>query len=212
MGAFEILNSECRIPSNGDILYRAGFGIRAASVWNSSSGRHDARPLAFFRMRPLGRWSFEINGRSTLGEFSSRISAADPPLIGMPKLQGTVTASTSKIASVLCDPLLASLISIHAEDATFHLSMAKTVLSDEESDVVLTESKHGELAIIRIREFSMQELLKSRFGFGLCRRGAFKHIDNAVACDEKCAQCVITSLCLYFSFLEPMRNTTYPSS
>jgi hypothetical protein len=200
------------MPLNGDIFYRSGFGVRSASIWSSPSGRRDVHRLAIFKALPRRRWAFEIRGRSTLGEFSSRISAADPPLIGIPKLQGTVTASTLKIASVLCDPLLATLISIHAEDATFHLSMAKTVLSDEESDVVLTESKHGELAIIRIREFSMQELLKSRFGFGLCRRGAFKHIDNALACDERFAQCVITSLCLYFSFLEPLRNTTYPSS
>lgn len=198
----------------GSIYYRTGFVLRGKTIWTSPSGsRAAALPVARFKPGQRGRWGLDMTGISFTGIFSMRLEADGGPLIGMPKRKGELQTSTKQIVQLRCENHRSRLLSILAPEQNIHLALDRLVPANLESDIVLEDSRLGELAVISRRGFDtgLRDQIGSGFGLGLAKRGFFKDEVTNHLSDRSMIECVLAALCLYFYSLEPLLNTEYPS-
>jgi hypothetical protein len=168
------------------IIYMKRRPSRATFFVSPDGSRESARPHSMAACKPKAHGSFLLETWSDRGETSCELVPQTRQMTGFFPLCGDLMISGEPIAKVhirneMDQPL------VRIESDTMELVAEREPFRDPDSPVYFKSMRHGVMAEASKNTFTLSELWRGRFGFGLARWGVLDLPDSAPTPGFLCA-------------------------
>ena len=152
------------------IIYMKRRPSRATFFVSPDGSRESARPHSMAACKPKAHGSFLLETWSDRGETSCELVPQTRQVIGFPPLCGDLMISGEPIAKVHIRNEMDQPF-VRIESGTMELVVGREPFRNPDAPVYFKSMRHGVMAEASKNTFTLSELWRGRFGFGLARWG-----------------------------------------